>query len=77
MIWTGVVEDDMKDETVESRWSIPWRHNPCRWPHVFYMDRNGKCQFTEPLFEREDPAYRVWAVDEFGLVKGVLGAVTL
>jgi Ankyrin repeat len=76
-MWTGMVDDDTSDEMCELRWSFPWRFNPSRWPHVFYMDRNGKCQFTEPLFEREDSVYRVWVVDEYGLVKGVLGAVAL
>jgi ankyrin repeat protein len=73
---TGAIDDDMSDDTIEMRCSIPWRHNPCRWPHVYYMDRGGKCQFTRPLTEREEPVFRVWVIDEYGLVKGVLGAVS-
>lgn len=74
-LFSGVVEDNTTDDMCQLRWSIPWRFNSRRFPHVFYMDRNGTCQYTEPLYEREDPVYRVWVVDEYGVVKGVLGAV--
>jgi hypothetical protein len=73
--FTGFVHDNRTEDSIKLRHEIPWRENPLRWPHVFYMDRHGKCQFSEPLYEREEPAYRVWVVDEYGLVKGVLGAV--
>jgi len=71
----GIAEADASEELPQERWDILWALNPLRMPHVFYFDRHGVCHYTEPLYQREDPTYRVWVVDEHGLVKGVLGAL--
>ncbi len=71
----GIVGEDASEELLEERWTMPWAQNTVRIPHVLYVDRHGVYHYTEPLYQREDPAYRVCIVDDDGLVKGVLWAV--
>ena len=73
-VLTRDLMEDISDRLIEIRLEVPWKHNPQRFPQVYHIDRHGVCRYAQALVDKEEAAWRVWIIDVFGAIKGVLGA---
>jgi hypothetical protein len=68
--------DEVPEEVLDDRRNFPWKHNCIRWPQIFYFDRYGVGRYFRPLYEIEERRFCVWVIDEYGINRGVVGAVS-